>query len=285
MARTSKARTSGLLLALAFAWLFGVQAAHAAETAWSRIDTVAGGPSQAIGGPSNGCLRGAARLPATGDGFVSIRRHRNRYYGHVRTVEFVREIAAEISQRTGGQLVMVGDLAQPRGGRMASSHVSHQNGLDVDIWLTLAESAEQAWNSTPEARDPPSMVTAENLHPNERWGRAQAELLEAAAQHPSVDRILVNPGIKRALCQSTGEAPWLRKLRPWWGHDAHIHVRLKCPAGSPECRQQAPVPAGSGCGAALAWWFSPEARSPRRSSSKPSRPQPPAACRQLLTAS
>jgi penicillin-insensitive murein endopeptidase len=181
---------------------------------------------------------------------------------------------------------MVGDLAQPRGGRMSSSHVSHQNGLDVDIWLTLADSARQAWQDTPEARDPPSMLGRHGLQPNERWGDDQRLLIRLAAEHPDVDRILVNPGIKRALCRSDADAPWLRKLRPWWGHDAHIHVRLKCPVDSPSCKQQAPIAMGSGCGSELAWWFSQEARSPSRGSAKPRpRPRPPAACSALLKSS
>ncbi|WP_200346105.1 penicillin-insensitive murein endopeptidase [Halochromatium glycolicum] len=256
----------------------------AAETPWSRIDTVAAGRPEAIGGPSNGCLRGASELPPAGEGFVSIRRHRNRFYGHPHTLEFIQEVARAISQRT-GDLIMIGDLAQPRGGRMASSHVSHQNGLDVDIWLTLAESARQAWNETPEARDPPTMVAASQAEIGPHWGPEQRFLIKTAAEHPKVDRILVNPVIKRSLCRSEGEAAWLRRLRPWWGHDAHMHVRLKCPSDSTECQQQAPVPPGSGCGSQLDWWFSEEARSPSGSYSSRPKPQPPATCRQILNAS
>lgn len=276
-------------LAWAFRALAGISlcsvvaGATAAETAWSRIETAAQGRTEAIGGPSNGCLRGALSLPASGEGFVSIRRHRNRYYGHASTIAFVRELAASVSEHSGGRLMMVGDLAQPRGGRMASSHVSHQNGLDVDIWLTLADSSQQAWRDTPEERDPPS-VLGPGLEPNAYWSLEQRFLIKTAAEHRDVDRILVNPGIKRALCRSEGEAPWLRKLRPWWGHNAHIHVRLRCPPGSPDCVQQGPIPAGSGCGAELAWWFSEEARSPSRgAASKPRpRPEPPAACMAVL---
>ena len=58
-------------------------------------------------------------------------------------------------------------------------------------------------------------------------------MLEVAASDPVVDRIFVNPVIKRELC--THEPPgslWLRKLRPWWGHHDHFHVRLRCPPGS-----------------------------------------------------
>lgn len=272
---------AGLLLALA------VDVSFAAETPWSLVKTVAEGRTEAIGGPSNGCMRGAVRLPPSGHGFVSIRRHRNRFYGHENTVALVRELGEAVAARTGGKLIMVGDLAQPRGGRMSSSHVSHQNGLDVDIWLTLAESASSAWAETPDSRDPPSVLGQHGLQPNERWGEDQRFLIKRAAEHPDVDRILVNAGIKRALCGTDPGAPWLRKLRPWYGHSAHMHVRLKCPNDSPSCQQQSPVPMGSGCGSELAWWFSQQARSPSKSSSsKPRpRPQPPAACAAVLEAS
>ncbi|MEK7690047.1 MAG: penicillin-insensitive murein endopeptidase, partial [Bdellovibrionota bacterium] len=59
-------------------------------------------------------------------------------------------------------------------------------------------------------------------------------------------------------------AGWLRKIRPWCGHDYHFHVRIRCPSsGSPECTESAEIPAStteSGCDETLAWWFSEEAR-------------------------
>jgi penicillin-insensitive murein endopeptidase len=272
-----------ILAGISFILLLGLGTmAVAAETPWSRIKTVAQGMPVVIGGPSNGCIQGAQALPASGIGYVSIRRQRNRYYGHPQTNALIRKLGKAMDRRN-GKLIMVGDLAQPRGGRMSSSHVSHQNGLDVDIWLTLADSPAQAVRDTPERRDPPSMLGTGALGLNDNWGPDQLFLMRMAAEHPSVDRILVNPSIKRALCQQQGNADWLRKLRPWWGHDAHMHVRLKCPKDSPACKQQAPIARGSGCGAELAWWFSSEARSPKKSSARPkARRQPPAACQTLL---
>jgi penicillin-insensitive murein endopeptidase len=73
-----------------------------------------------------------------------------------------------------------------------------------------------------------------------------------------VDRIFINPAIKKAMCESVpanGDRSWLRKLRPWWGHDEHFHVRLACPADSPDCFVQAPMPDGDGCGAELESWL------------------------------
>ena len=90
------------------------------------------------------------------------------------------------------------------------------------------------------------------------WRPEHRRLLELAARDPAVDRIFVNPAIKRALCrEATGDRSWLHRIRPWFGHDYHFHVRLACPPGATQCRQQAPLPPGDGCGADLAWWFTP----------------------------
>lgn len=270
------------LTAFALFAVTGATVLDAAETPFSRVATPTNGKPAALGGPANGCLSGASTLPAEGTGFVSIRRHRNRYYGHPQTVAFVQDLGRYVAARGDG-LIMVGDLAQPRGGRMSSSHRSHQNGLDADIWLTLATSPRQARSSTPEERDPPSMLSGNGLGVNQRWGAVQRAMVKRAAEDPRVDRIFVNPGIKRALCRTETNKNWLRKLRPWWGHDAHFHVRLKCPKGSPACKPQSPVPMGSGCGSELAWWFSLEARKPAKKKSKPRpSPKPPAACTALL---
>lgn len=255
----------------------------AAPSPWAEAEASVPGPAAAIGGPSNGCIAGAEALPEAGRGFVSIRRHRNRYHGHPNTIALVEDLGRALSAHTDARL-MVGDLSQPRGGPTPSMHRSHQNGMDVDIWFRLAKARGDAAGRYPEERDPPSMVAPGGLDLSPEWGEHQRFLLEATAEDARVDRILVNPAIKRALCRSE-PAPrdWLRKLRPWWGHDAHFHVRLKCPAGSPLCQEQAPIPPGDGCDASLDWWFSAEARTPAKSS-KEKRPRPamPAACRDVL---
>jgi penicillin-insensitive murein endopeptidase len=96
-----------------------------------------------------------------------------------------------------------------------------------------------------------------------------AQLLRLTANDQRVARVFVNPIIKRELCASTsGERAWLGKIRPWYGHDDHFHVRLGCPSDSSDCLPQAPVPAGDGCGEELAWWFSDEARADREDARK-----------------
>jgi penicillin-insensitive murein endopeptidase len=111
-----------------------------------------------------------------------------------------------------------------------------------------------------------------------RWNGDQAALLRIAAELPNVDRIFVNPVIKREICQTArSERRWLAKLVPWYGHDGHMHVRVKCPVDSPDCRRQDPLTADDGCGAALAWWFTSEPF--RRHIATPAKPPaPPSAC-------
>jgi penicillin-insensitive murein endopeptidase len=89
-------------------------------------------------------------------------------------------------------------------------------------------------------------------------------MLRLAAEDAHVERIFVHPIIKRDACKSTqGDRGWLHKLRPWYGHDDHFHVRLECPAGATDCVAQTPSPRGDGC-AELDWWFSPEADEDRK---------------------
>nr|WP_277949407.1 penicillin-insensitive murein endopeptidase [Chromatium okenii] len=123
---------------------------------------------------------------------------------------------------------------------MSSSHRSHQNGLDVDLWFTLATSPAAARALMDHADDPPSMVRRDGLAVSEYWGADQQFLIETAARQRTVERIFVNPAIKQALCQHAmpNDRSWLHKVRPWKGHDAHFHVRLVCPPGSPHCEHK-----------------------------------------------
>ena len=224
---------------------------------WSKFKKPSNGSAKVIGGAANGCITGAETLPESGKGFVSIRRHRNRFYGHPDTVALIKKLGAGLAERT-DKLVMIGDLAQPRGGKMSSMHRSHQNGLDADIWLSLASSVRNARWSTMNKKDPPTMVASNKVNVNKRWGEHQKYLLKTAAMDPKVDRIFINPAIKRELCKTEkGDRKYLRKLRAWWGHHAHFHVRMKCPKNSPGCKQQPTIPVGEGC-KSLAMWFRPK---------------------------
>jgi penicillin-insensitive murein endopeptidase len=263
-----------------------LQSPASSATPWAEVRSPSRGALQVIGSVSNGCIGGADILPVTGTGYVSIRRDRNRYYGHPELLRFIAELG-RAQQRQTGLMMMVGDLSQPRGGLMSSSHRSHQNGLDVDIWLTLTASPAAARELMDQRPDPHSMVRPDGLFVSDAWERDQRFLIETAARHHLVDRLFVNPAIKRALCQSVdADRAWLRKVRPWKGHDAHFHARLACPSGSPQCDAQAMLPPGDGCGKELDWWFTDEARKPiQKKPGTTAAPVLPAACRAVLQGS
>jgi len=249
---------------------------------WAAAPGPTTGPPRIFGGTSLGCLAGAVQLPADGPDWQAVRPSRNRHWGHPALVAAVRDLGAHAA-REGLPPLLIGDLAQPRGGPLPFGHASHQTGLDADIWLEVGPRGRLS----AAARDDPLVpsVVAPNgdrVDPT-RWGPGHVTLIRLAAETAGVDRVLVNPAIKRALCATAAGSPWLRRVRPWWGHDSHLHLRLRCPPGEVECRDIAPPPAGDGCDASLDWWFSAEAKRPA-----PRQPGPPpllpAACAGVLAA-
>jgi penicillin-insensitive murein endopeptidase len=244
------------------------------------------GALRVVGGHGLGCIAGAVALPADGPGWQVVRLSRNRFWGHPALVATLGGLAAAAG-RAGLPPIWVGDLGQPRGGPMPWGHSSHQIGLDADVWLDVSPRPLLSVAAR-ERIDVPSLVRPDGMGVDPaRYTEQHATLIRLAAQQPGVDRIFVNPAIKQALCVAHGGEPWLRRIRPWRGHDSHMHIRLRCPAGQSECQDQAPVPAGDGCDASLAWWFSEEARHPPRLAvPRPPAPPPrlPAACAGILAA-
>lgn len=273
--------------------LFGGGALSSAKAAdWSAITTPTSGPTRSIGSPALGCLAGGVALPLDGEGYHVLRPQRHRYYGQPVLLQTITALARQMAQRGHGA-ILVGDMSQPRGGRMSFGHASHQNGLDVDIWLKMVNGPlDPAERAEP---TPVSMVAsgAQEATPG-LWGQAQEDLVHLAAQEASVARIFVNPAIKATLCQrfspsGEGASPaWLSKVRPWRGHDEHIHVRLSCPPSNKDCVDQDPPPAGNGCGAELASWFAAPpppvvaVTTPVVAKPAPSSPVLPKACRAVL---
>ena len=235
-----------------------------------------------IGGPSTGgCLAGAVSLPREGPGFQAIHLDRSAFYGAPTTIEQLELFGREASI-AGLPPLLIEDISRPRGGPLPGGHVSHQIGLDADIGLDMRPrgvlSAAQR-----------SMVELASLvRPDRRgidpsvWSPRVITLLHMAAGLPDVDRILVNPAIKQQLCHEvTGDRGWLRLIRPWYGHAAHMHIRFRCPIGQPDCIQAAPPPAGDGCDASLQWWFD-QLDAPAKPSAPYAPPPAPAACKAIL---
>lgn len=288
MARPCKRQRASLTLCLLTPLLLLAPPALAQtryDTPWGKVSTPAQGTAEAIGGYASGCIDGAVALDAEGPGFQVLRRWRNRFWGHPNLIAYLDRLGtAFVAAKM--KPMLIGDLGQPRGGPMAYGHASHQIGLDVDILFTpgpMAASAREA------LKDPPSMLTANKLNVDiKRFGAAQIAMLKTAAADPGVARIFVNYRIKKYLCVSLplSQRAWIGRLRPWLGHDEHFHVRLKCPADSPLCKDQDTIPAGDGCDDSLEDWFRPKPPpDPNAPPAPPPRPRVlPPACDAVLNA-
>ncbi|MEI7796276.1 MAG: penicillin-insensitive murein endopeptidase [Methylococcaceae bacterium] len=240
--------------------------------------------TQSIGTYTNGCLSDSVALPIDGTGYQVMRLSRDRIYGHPNLIQFIQNLGQTVATEHASNL-LIGDLGQRHGGRTPSGHRSHQNGLDVDIWFSLS-TANTLTDHERETLSAPSMLASSEKIELKRWTTAHEQVLLSAAQLPDVERIFVNPIIKRELCKHAqpNQRAALRKIRPWWKHDDHFHVRLSCPKDNPHCEHQEPLPSGDGCGDDLAWWFSFEATHPVKGKESASAEPPavPELCRQLL---
>lgn len=244
--------------------------------------------TRAIGFYAKGCLAGARALPVNGPTWQVMRLSRNRMWGHPDLIAFLERLAAK-APKAGWRGLLVGDLSQARGGPMLTGHASHQVGLDADIWLTPMPERELS-RTEREEMSATMVVAADRRDVDPKvWTPGHVGIIRAAASEPAVERILVNAAIKKALCRdATGNRDWLRKVRPYFGHDYHFHIRIGCPAGSPTCKPQDPTPEGEGCGKELDWWFSERVLNPPPPKEPPKPPLTmadlPPECRQVLLA-
>ena len=249
-------------------------------------------PTRSIGGYTKGCLAGAAQMPLNGDTWQVMRLSRNRYWGHPNMIALLKRLAANAHKDAGWPGILVGDIGQPRGGPALSGHASHQIGLDADIWLTPMPDRKLSREDR-EEMSAVMMVRDDRLDIDPRvFTPGHVLVIRDAAREPSVQRIFVNPAIKKALCrEAKGDRGWLSKIRPWWGHDYHFHIRMRCPPGSPACEGQKPQAEGEGCKPSdLAFWFKDSVLHPQPPP-KPPKPRPPmtlaqmpADCRTVLNA-
>ncbi len=250
---------------------------------WGQVARPTAGPSHLLGEYTAGCLAGAETLPLSGQGYEVMHPKRNRYYGHASLMDVL--IRAGVFAPKSAPL-MYGDLGQPRGGPMLTGHASHQIGLDVDIWLYQMTADQQAgWQeSWRETLSPDSVVAPDYLSLlMNLWKPEYESIILWFAQQPEVERIFVNAAIKKLFCQKYPTRTELIKIRPWFYHTEHFHVRLACPPDQPDCRPQTPSTA-SECGPELDSWFEP-ATIAQQTNPQPGTPQPiqlPTACTQIL---
>lgn len=290
-------KTIVLSAILAASLLTGAPAAAAdlAKNLFGAHDLPADMKPQTFGFYSKGCFAGGVGLSMDGPNWQVMRPSRNRRWGHPAMIALLERLSRDAA-KSGWNGLLVGDISQPRGGPMLTGHASHQVGLDADIWLTPMPDRRMTLREREETSATDMLVVdaAEPRPINEKvWTPAHAAVIKQAASYPDVQRILVHPSIKKKLCETAGtDRGWLNKVRPFWGHNYHFHVRLRCQSGSPQCKPQKGTGSGDGCGDAMAWWMSSAPWAPPKPGAKP---QPkardvmtmaalPKACRAVLSA-
>jgi murein endopeptidase len=171
-------------------------------------------PSRAIGEPWAGRLVHGRQLPEAGDGYATWdpirKRVGNRAWRRwgtdrlVRTVE--RVVAGYARAHPGAAPILVGDLSRPHGGDFGPrfgglGHVSHQNGLDADVYYPR--------------RDGRLLRAA---RPGEVDRGAAQELVDAFVRAGAAD-VFVGPSLGLR-----GPPDVVQALAH---HDDHLHVRLR----------------------------------------------------------
>ena len=205
------------------------------------------------GSYAKGCVAGAEQLAETGPTWQAMRLSRNRNWGHPIAIDFIQDLSAKAARQSGWNGLYIGDISQPRGGPMLTGHASHQIGLDIDIWMRPADDLALSTKQREEISSI-SMRRANGAYVNDKWTKQHHNIIKAAASDPRTARIFVFPGAKVQMCKDEkGDRAWLNKVRPWWGHHYHFHVRLSCPVGATNCKNQSPPPPGDGCKDAERW--------------------------------
>ena len=233
--------------------------------------------SMPIGTYARGCAAGIIQLPETGPTWQAMRLSRDRNWGNPVLVSYLEDLSAAVTH-LGWRGIYIGDMGNPRGGPMISGHASHQIGLDADIWF-LAPGRLDLTVAQRESVSSISIRSDDQLTVNANYNASYRAMLKAAASDPRVDRIFVAGAIKIEMCKTAtaADAKWLQHIRPAAGHQDHMHVRLKCPAGALLCQTQTPTVSdlskgGSGCDDTLQYWVSDAYLHPK----PPAHPVPPA---------
>ena len=201
-----------------------------AKELFGRARDAAPTDSEPIGFYSKGCLAGGVELPVNGPNWQVMRLSRNRNWGHPALIAFLERFSRRSRAASAAGRAFSSATCRSRvAARCWTGHASHQIGLDVDIWLTPMPPRELT-RAEREEMSATDMVREDGLDviPG-LWTPSHLAVVRAAAEDPAVQRIFVNAAIKRAMCRVAAGEPWMRKVRPYYGHNYHFHVRLFCP--------------------------------------------------------
>jgi hypothetical protein len=164
-----------------------------------------------LGVPYDGSLIDGTQLPVEGPDWVtwnpvtdSSPNLPRRLYGNERTIRAVVAVTAAYRHaHPEAPRVVIGDISREGGGPMWDEHVSHQNGLDVDVYLPRLDRTLRA----AVALDQVDHLLAQDL----------------------VDRFVAAGAKVIFVGYSTGLHGPAGVVVPYAGHEYHIHVRFPQP--------------------------------------------------------
>jgi murein endopeptidase len=162
--------------------------------------------------PYDGSLSSGTQLPVEGTDWVtwnpvedSVPNAPSRLYGHERTIHRLTAVLAAFrAANPDAARVVVGDISFRGGGQM-EQHVSHQNGLDVDVYYPRLDRKLRA----PRARSQVDLELSQDL----------------------VDRFVAAGARFVFVGYSTGLRGPSRVVEPYPNHGDHMHVRFPPPPG------------------------------------------------------
>jgi murein endopeptidase len=199
-----------LILLTAVACGFASPFSAGVRFAPSRQHEIRWRDSRVLGSPAAGSLVRGVRLPPGGSTFFTwdplLHRLPDRAWRRWGTDELVRLVlhvaTVYAARHPGAPRLGIGDLSRPRGGWFGPRHVSHQNGLDVDVYYPRLDRRER----------PPTAVDQIDLP----LAQALVDLFVQAG----ATRIFVGP--------NTGLRGPPEVVQVLEGHDNHLHVRIAC---------------------------------------------------------
>jgi hypothetical protein len=187
---------------------------HPIPRAFGAVEPAETGPTidwhhaVSLGLPYDGSLVDGTQLPVEGPDWVtwdpvtdSSPNLPRRLYGNERTIRAIVAVtAAYRAAHPNAPRVVIGDISREGGGPMVDEHVSHQNGLDVDVYFPRLDRKLRA-AVTPDQVD---RVLAQDL----------------------VDRFVAAGAQVIFVGYSTGLHGPAGVVVPYPGHEYHLHVRF-----------------------------------------------------------
>ncbi len=191
--------------------------------------------AQSVGRPHRGRLVEGARLPESP---LYTRGKTYALWGSTHTLRTLTSALANFRHDTGfSGAVVIGAISRKHGRRFPP-HVSHQSGRDIDIRLPVLPGIPRT--SQPNADEVDWYATWSLVHAFANTGETSMIFLEAGL-HRRLYEAARTLGVSREVLAETLSWPsWKSRaplVRHASGHDAHLHVRIKCGPDEPRCRK------------------------------------------------